>query len=198
MSSNNANKLDKSKFNFENAIEYGIDFENRVIRISGSIGAPDNALDCNYFDFNLFDTALTAMERESHDPVTIKINSPGGELYEAFAIAGRIKESSCIILTEGFGKVMSAATIILMAGEDISISRYCTTMFHELGYGVSGQHENNKDYIKQAEKELKFIAKYYADHSNKESSFWLRKIRKKEYYPTVQELEEFGVVHHII
>jgi len=188
------------KLNLEHAIDHGVDFENRIIRITGAIGSP-SPLDTedSYFDFNTLDFALTRMEKE--DPIkriTIRINSFGGECYEALAIIGRMKASPCEIVTEGFGAIMSAATLILMAGDIRKLSKYCISMFHEIGYGVAGQHESIKEQVLQSEKELKLWASYYESFSNKSVRFWLSKMKKKEYYPTPKQMLEFGAIDEII
>ena len=194
-----ASDLERLKFNLEQALDNGVDFKNRTIRITGTIGAP-NPMDAGseYFDFNLLDYALTELEAQSSNPVTIKINSPGGEVYEALAMIGRIKSSNCEIITEGFGAVMSAATLILMAGDIRKMSKYCVPMYHEISYGVGGDHESIKEQVAQSEKELKRWASYYEEFSNKNRAFWLSKMKKKEFYPTPEQMLEYGAIDEVI
>jgi ATP-dependent protease ClpP protease subunit len=188
-------------FNREFNLDNGIDFDNRVIRISGSISSSrhdeEDWSDC--FTFNLLDLALNKMEKDSIDkPIIIKINSPGGDCYEALAIVGRIKSSPCTIITEGFGQVMSAATLVLMCGDIRRLSKFAICMFHEISYGVFGEHENIKEQVVQTDKEQKLWAQFYEEYSKKSSSFWLSKMKKKEYYPTPQEMIELGAVDELI
>ena len=84
--------------------EEGVNFRDRVILIDDEITESS---------FALFDAALSEMERDSKRTVTIRINSPGGSVYDALAIIGRLTSSSCHIVTEGYGHVMSAATLLL-------------------------------------------------------------------------------------
>lgn len=196
------NNLDIQKHQLETSIDHGIDFERRVIRVTGSIGDCSSPLSSgseDYFNFNLLDIAMNRMESESNsDPITIKINSEGGLVYEAFAMIGRIKNSPCPIITEGYGCVMSAATLILMSGDHRRLSRYCCTMFHAMQYGTTGDHDNIKEHVAQVDKEMKNLAKYYAEFSNQTPSFWTRKIKKKEYYPTAEEMLNFGAIDEVI
>jgi len=190
------NDFDKLKLNREYAIDYGIDFKNRILRITGYIGnAPDLG---SYFTFDMLDFALNELEKEGADNITIKINSGGGEIYEALAMIGRMKSSPCNIVTEAYGHCMSAATLLLMAGDTRKLSKYCVTMYHEMGYGVSGQHEDVKEQVEQGEREMKQLASYYEDFSNKKARFWLTKMKKKEFYPTPTQMLEYGAIDEII
>ena len=191
--------VELEKLEREYALDHGIDFENRVIRVTGAIGTPGPMSDDgDYFDFNLCDFALTRFEKDPDLPVTLKINSPGGECYEALAIIGRLKSSQCAIITEGYGHVMSAATLILMGGDIRKLSKYCISMFHEISYGVGGNHEDVKEHVLQSEKEMKRWAGYYEEFSKKSAKWWLGKMKKKEYYPTPKEMLEVGAVDEII
>lgn len=194
-------EFEQEKYNFETSLDHGIDFKNRIIRISGSIGDCSNPLTgtTEYFDFNLLDVAMTRMEQDSStEAITIKVNSEGGLVYEAFAMIGRIKASPCPIITEGYGCVMSAATLILMSGDVRRLSRFCSTMFHAMQYGTNGDHADIKEHVAQADKEMKNLVKYYEEFSTQPASFWTRKIKKKEYYPSAEEMLSHGAIDEII
>ena len=79
MTKKSKNDIEAEKLKLEYALDHGIDFENRTIRVTGAIGGGSGGLfggDDEYFDFNLCDFALSEMEKRSHDPITLKINSP--------------------------------------------------------------------------------------------------------------------------
>ena len=63
--------------------------------------------------------------------ITIRLHSEGGSVYEALAIVGRIEKCKCQIITEGYGAIMSAATLILASGDKRRISRLAWFMVHE-------------------------------------------------------------------
>lgn len=193
-------ELERLKFELEYNLDNGMDFTNRIIRITGTIGEPSGlSPDEDYFDYNLLEVALTKMEMDNPLlPVTIKVHSYGGSVYDALAIVGRIKASPCHIITEGFGAVMSAATLILMCGDHRKLSRYAVSMFHSAQYGAHGDHDMIKEQVKQADIEEKLWAKYYSEFSNKSAKFWLSKIKKTEYYPLADEMLAMNAVDEII
>lgn len=198
----------KTDFEYEKLrLEYiftsGVDFKNRTVRVCGQIGSPQYGpfgdMSEDFCDFNIIDSALTEMEKESIDkPITIKINSPGGSVYEALSIVGRLKASPCQIITEGYGHVMSSATLILACGDVRKLSKYCVSMFHQSSYGVSGSHEEIKEAVQQAEREEKLWARWIAELSNKSESFWYKTVKKKNVYLTSEEMLKYGVVDEIV
>lgn len=189
-----------TNFSLSEIVDNGIDFENRIIRINGPIGTAPLMSNEEYYDFNWLDFALTKMESESGKDITIRINSQGGDVYEALAMVGRIKASTASIITEAYGNCMSAATLLLLSGDWIRISEYCTPMFHEMAYGTPNQkHTDNKEYVEQAEVEQEKIIAFYADHSNKTKSFWRRSMEHKmDFYPSPDQLLSWEVVDEVI
>jgi len=192
--------LDELKFKLEYALENGVDIDNRIIRVSGFIGHSGDPTDVSeYSDFSSIDSALNYLEKISTtEPITIRINSGGGFAYEALAMVGRMHASPCPIKTQGFGHVMSAATLILAAGDIRQMSKYCLAMFHESQGQVGGGTSSIKDGASQMEQEEKLWASWMAELSYKDKNFWRRKIKKKDIYLTADEMLSWGVIDKVI
>ena len=58
---------------------------------------------------------LLVLEGEGNDPVTIFINSPGGDVDAGFAIYDMVRFVSCPVTMVGMGLVASAASLVLLA-----------------------------------------------------------------------------------
>lgn len=187
--------VEDAKSNLEFILESGVDFQNRIIRISGIIAGVDEEM---FYSFAKIDSALTQMEKQSHNPITIKINSPGGEVYEGLAIVGRLTSSPCEIITEAFGHVMSAATLILACGDTRRMSKYCSFMCHQSTYGIRGSHEQVKEHVEQMETQEKAWAKWMSDVSSKSESFWHTVVKNKDVYLSTEEVLKYGVIDEII
>lgn len=168
--------------------DYGIDFQRRIIKITGEI---DEEM------FSIVDAALTQMEAESRATITIKIDSPGGEVYQAMAIIGRMHESTCNIVTKGYGAVMSAATLILAAGNKRKISKHAWFMNHEASYGIDGKHSEHKVIVAQAEREEQQWAECLAQFSKRPKAFWLKNGTGTDAYFSAEELITMGVVDEL-
>lgn len=206
MSTQSKNNKSELTVNFSDLIELkelhldtqftrGINFEDRIIILSGTIDQPM---------FDNIEIALTIMENEDAEkPVTIKINSPGGSVDEALAIVGRMKESKCVIETKGYGAIMSAATLILAAGDKghRHISKYARFMHHCSSYEVdTTRHSEMKDIISAMEKDEEAWASNMAEltkKTNKSKKFWKEQGSKKDAYFNAKDLVRLGVVDDI-
>lgn len=179
------------KFDLDHSIEHGIDFKNRIIRISGKI--TKNA-------FSIIDSGLTEMEsQDNKSPVIVRINSSGGGIYDAGAIVGRLTASPCDIITEGYGHVMSAATLILACGDKRRISKYAFFMHHEMSVSEDTELRISvlKHEVKQIEVEEDCWAKWMSRFTKKEISFWANLGVGNNAYFVAQDLLGLGVVDEI-
>lgn len=170
------------------AFEYGVDFANRSITLTETIEFP-------MFDF--VDAAMSRLELEGDGDIKIKVHSPGGSVYDALGIVGRLKNSKCKIITEGYGQIMSAATVILASGDVRRMSQYGWFMHHEAKYMAEGKHSEVKHYVEQCEKEEKQWAEIMAKFSKKDVDFWFNTGVGLDEYITPQELLEYGVIDEI-
>ena len=172
------------------SLEKGISIQDRVIRLTGEIGED--------FDFDFVDFALSELERDSKANITIRMCSGGGDVYEALAIAGRIKESRAHITTVGYGQIMSAATLILACGNFRKISEFCTFMTHEASYDIGGRHSDVREEVEQMEREENLWCKYMEKFSNKTADWWRKVATKRNYYMTAEQVLECGVADKVI
>jgi len=141
---------------------------------------------------------MCELERESKKSIIVRINSPGGDVYESLAMVGRMRSSKCQVITEGYGQMMSAAGFLLAAGNKRYMSKYAMFMWHESSYRAGGRHSTVKEYVNQLEVEERLFAKWMAEFTNQTAEFWYEKGRVKDYYLTADECLEFGIIDGII
>lgn len=78
----------------------------------------------------LTDRQIAAQLDEFGDgPLTVRINSPGGVAYEGLAIYNLLKEREPNVIVDGLAA--SAASVIAMAGKDITMSTGSNMMIHD-------------------------------------------------------------------
>ncbi|MGB6179722.1 MAG: head maturation protease, ClpP-related, partial [Rhodococcus sp. (in: high G+C Gram-positive bacteria)] len=65
------------------------------------------------------------------DTITIRINSPGGDVFDGIAIMNAIKAHPATVTVYVDGLAASAASFIAMAGNDIIIRRNAEMMIHD-------------------------------------------------------------------
>lgn len=66
----------------------------------------------------------------SGNPVTVNVNSPGGDFFEGLAIYNLLREHDGLINVNVMGIAASAASVIAMAGDEIRIGRAAFLMVH--------------------------------------------------------------------
>lgn len=74
--------------------------------------------------------AAAALRSIGDAPVTVKINSPGGDMFEGIAIYNLFREHPAKVSVEVMGIAASAASIIAMAGDEIAMGLGSFLMIH--------------------------------------------------------------------
>lgn len=75
--------------------------------------------------------AFRVLEKKSKiSGITISLSTPGGDLYDCYAIYDRIKMSPCPITIIGTGYVMSSGTVILQAADKRLLTKNARFMIH--------------------------------------------------------------------
>lgn len=99
-------------------------------------------------------------------PVTVIINSPGGNLFDGLAIFNMLKNHSQPVTVQIVGVAGSAASIIAMAGDDIQIAKAGMLFIHNSQWIAIG----DKQVMLQAHNDMtvfdEVIAASYNDRTN--------------------------------
>ena len=176
----------------ENFLDHGIDFQTRTITIYDEI---------EEYTTQIVNAGLSIMTDKSKDlPITIKINSPGGCLYNSFAIYDIIRsQKETEIITIGYGRVMSGATIIFAAGDIRKAHENCRFMIHNVSISsVEGKQPNIKVEANEMEFIYKKMCEIYAEHTDRDKKYWLRTIKHDDKYYSSEEMLNFKFVQKII
>lgn len=175
-------------------LEYGLDIVGRSFCISRDVD--ENS-------FAEIDAKLCILERETtgsnQQPITIKINSCGGSVHDAWAIVSRIKRSPCPIITEAYGAVYSAATMIFASGSTRRVSKYCEFMYHAASVSdVTGQKHAIKSVVTSMEREETVYCSFLKENSKKSRRWWKKLLdSKKDVYLTAEQVLKLGVAEEI-
>lgn len=189
-SQDKSTEVEQLELHLKYSFEEHVNFKTRTIRLNRYID--EEALD-------LIDAALTELESHNRQPITIRITSEGGDAEIGLGIVGRMKRSKCRIITEGYGRVQSAATLIFAAGNKRLISKYCIFMWHEALYDVSeGRHAEVKAKIAEIEREEHLWAEWMAEFSKKPKKFYYEEAKHTDKYWSPEQLVEFGIADEII
>lgn len=88
-----------------------------------------------------------ALRSIGNKPVTVQVNSPGGDLFEGIAIYNMLRAHPARVTVEVMGWAASAASVIAMAGDEIVMGLGTFMMVHNAWGAVVG---NRHDFTEAA------------------------------------------------
>jgi len=185
------NNPDKSIYK---EIDYGFSIKESIIYIHGDIVLG------LLFDFVSKVRAILEHRDESHknDPITVLINSDGGDLYEALGIIDYISTLPVKVNMIARGRAMSAAALMLACTTGTrAASKMTSIMVHEISTANQGKASDikaNADHLQELE-DLTF--QLLAQKSNKDEEFW-RKSARKDFFLTAAKAKEYGLIDVIV
>jgi ATP-dependent Clp protease protease subunit len=147
-----------------------------------------------------FISQMTALEySDCSAAINIYINSPGGCVSSALAMFDTITTCSCPVRTVGVGMVMSAATLLLAAGEKGNriITPNCRVMLHQVSTGLMGNTAELNNEIEEVRK----IQGIYNNIMSKYTGKSVKQIEKdthKDHYMNAQESINYGIADRIM
>ncbi|MDQ2139579.1 Clp protease ClpP [Alcaligenaceae bacterium B3P038] len=89
-----------------------------------------------------------ALRNMGKGPVTVNVNSPGGDMFEGLAIYNLLREHDGEVTVKVLGLAASAASVIAMAGDKVQIARAGFFMIHNAWVMAIG---NRNDLIDVAD-----------------------------------------------
>ena len=131
--------------------------------------------------------------------VTVKINSCGGDLYTGIAIHNALKGLDANITTVVEGIAASAASVIAMAGDTVSVFPGSLLMIHGVKvYNYDGMNIQDVKKLEQMmEASEKAIAEIYSEKTGIETDK-LRNMMAKEKWMTGKEAVDLGFADNIL
>jgi ATP-dependent Clp protease, protease subunit len=95
--------------------------------------------------FAQFIAQIKFLEAQNPKFIQIILNSGGGDIYAGLAIYDAIMECKVPVVIKTYGQCMSAAMLIMQAGDLRVSAPNCTFMMH---YGTTGYQGNTLDFQK--------------------------------------------------
>ena len=129
--------------------------------------------------------------------INVDINSPGGEVFDGFSIYNNLVKHSAKVNVYISGLAASIASVIAMAGDEITMSETAMIFMHRVSTGVRGDAQEMRETAKVLEKlENGVVAAY-------KTKMDISKAKIKEYmiqktWVDAEEAKELGVIDAII
>lgn len=165
----------------------GVDIANRRVFIGD--------IDATSVDYAI--KGLYLMETESKtQPCEMFISSYGGNVYDSLALYDIMQTLRCPIHTFAYGKCMSAAPLLLAAGEPGSrwVAPHVAFMHHDWADDLEGKGSELEAAVKHNETIGKIWTTLLAKHSNKDFRWWHHRAKKPaDFYFNAEEAMEWGL-----
>lgn len=187
---------EESKFNKDlyNEIDYGVSIKDSVVYLHGDIMLG------NLFDF-ISKVRLILEHRPEEakeEPITLLLNTNGGDVYEALGIIDYMQTLSVPVNVIARGRAMSAGAMILCAGTGLrAASKNTTIMVHEASANIMGKSADikaNAEHIDELEEDF---YKLMADKTTQNEDYW-RKACRKDFYMTAEKAKELGLIDEVL
>ncbi len=102
-------------------------------------------------------------------PVTVNINSPGGDLFEGLAIYSLLREHDGEVTVRVLGLAASAASVVAMAGDQVQIARAGFLMIHNAWVVAIGNRHDLRDTAETMEPFDVAMADIYAARTGEQA-----------------------------
>lgn len=138
-----------------------------------------------------------ALKKAGKEPVTVRINSYGGDVWSGSEIYTTLREHEPGVTTVATGLAASAASIILMAGNTVRASPTSEIMIHNPSSHASGDHRAMEQAAKSLRNTREAIVNAYELKTGM-SRNKLRGMLNVETWMTAQSAQEMGFVDEIL
>lgn len=150
------------------------------------------------------DTWIDTLEhwerRDPGEPIVIRINSPGGDVLDGFALLDtilRLRRKGHKITTHGLGMIASMATILMQAGEERILDQNAWFMIHEVSAGVRGKSSEMEDELNFVKKLQDRLLDILAERSTLTKAQIKRRWKKKDDWMSADEALTLGFVDRV-
>jgi len=147
--------------------------------------------------FNDAGEIIRALAGINSKTVTVRINSPGGDVFDAMAIFNALQSHKSKIITRIESLAASAASFIALAGKEVQAYQNAMFMIHDPWVLAAGNQYDLREIADILEKISGNMVDIYSQNSNigkKE----IRDMLKAETWFTAKEAKEKGFVDTII
>lgn len=131
--------------------------------------------------------------------VNVYINSGGGQVVEAMAIHDylvQLQSNGITVKTYGRGLIASAATYILMASKNSTISKNSWFMIHNVSGGVWGDVNQVENYARTLRNFNDTVTSFYATTTGLSETV-IGNMMNKETWLNGEQAKEKGFVNHV-
>ena len=144
---------------------------------------------------------LVLLEQEGHEePVTVFINSPGGEIFSGFAIFDMLNFIACPVTTIVTGFAASMGSILSMAadkGRRFAMPQAKIMIHQPLLMGYQGRASECEIQAREILKTRDHLVKLYSEQTGR-SREEIKKALDRDNWFTAEEALEYGLLDKVV
>ena len=144
---------------------------------------------------------LVLLEQEGHEePVTVFINSPGGEIFSGFAIFDMLNFIACPVTTIVTGFAASMGSILSMAadkGRRFAMPQAKIRIHQPVLMGYQGRASECEIQAREILKTRDHLVKLYSEQTGK-SREEIKKALDRDNWFTAEEALEYGLLDKVV
>ena len=147
--------------------------------------------------FNDAGDLVRALAEMKQKTITVRINSPGGDVFDAMAIFNALQSHKSKVVTRIESLAASAASVIALAGKEVQAYKNAMVMIHEPWIYTAGNQYDLREMADILEKISGNMIDIYSGNSSvgkKEA----KQMMKDETWLTAKEAKEKGFVDTIL
>jgi ATP-dependent Clp protease protease subunit len=176
--------------NITTFLEDGIDIDNRKVQIFQDIDQKLSA--------KVISGIQLMLAKNKENPIDIYINSFGGDIYSGFGLYDFISLLDVQITITVVGCAMSAASVVLMAGDVRKMTKNSRLMLHTTSGGVEGK---SYEIITDGEEHKVLhnqMCELYGDRSKVTSKQWKKDLEYVDKFYSAKKALELGLIDEIL
>jgi ATP-dependent protease ClpP protease subunit len=128
------------------------------------------------------DEFLAELRQITAPRMRVRINSPGGSVFEGVAIANALRAHPATVTVQVDGIAASIASVIAMAGDRVEMAPNSMLMIHEASGGCYGDTAEMLKMAEVLDLISKNIANAYAARSGTDAAGWREAMRAETWY----------------
>lgn len=167
----------------------------RITNATGDVATLDINDEIGFWGVNAADFSRD-LDGITAPSVTVRINSPGGDVFDGIAILNHLRAHPATVNTVVFGLAASAASIIAQAGDTVTMMPGSQMMIHDASGMCFGNEAEMRDMAELLSKISDNLAGVYASKAGGTADEWRTVMRGEQWY-TADEAVEAGLADEV-
>jgi len=134
-------------------------------------------------------------------PITVVINSNGGNFWEAIVGTDIMGTLNCHVKTVALANAVSGGFILFMGGKERVVHDYTCLMMHSVGIGALDKISDIQERIEYINQSQEKMARLFAYQTQGKTApeYWMNIFKSgKDKWFSVDEAIKLGIVHKVI